>query len=125
MCCARTVQIFSLAAVAASIPIPAQQFGISTYAGSPLGRIVATNASIGGPQSVATDAAGNLYFTGSNRVFKLDTNGGLTRIAGTSLRGAYSGDGGPAIFADLYLDDQESGWPNGLAIDGAGNVFIA
>src|SRR5262245_9523111 len=120
----RTGTLTTFLLVANLAPASAQQLVISTYAGGPLATLDAVNASIGAPQSVATDTAGNVYFTSLNRVFKLNSNGGLKRVAG-SARSAYSGDGGPAIFADLYLDDAESGWPNGLAIDSAGNLYIA
>ena len=68
---------------------------------------------------VATDSAGNLYFcSGSlNAVFTMDTNGVVTRVAGNGARG-YSGDGGPAINAQLNT-------PNGVAVDAQGNVFVA
>jgi trimeric autotransporter adhesin len=99
----------------------AQQYVISNYAGGPPppGTSQATPAG-----SVATDASGNVYFAtysaGNNPcvcVFKLDPNGVLTRVAGSAQRGS-SGDGGPATSAQL------SG-PTGLAVDGAGNLFIA
>jgi hypothetical protein len=41
---------------------------------------------------LATDAAGNVYFSAAYCVFKLDPNGIMTRIAGTGKPG-YSGDG--------------------------------
>ena len=41
----------------------------------------------------------------------------ITRIAGISAPG-YSGDGGPALDAQLSR-------PGGLALDGAGNLYIA
>jgi hypothetical protein len=65
---------------------------------------------------IATDTAGNVYFSSLNCVFKLDMSGVVTRIAGTSRPG-FSGDGGPATSAQLHN-------PAGLAIDSAGNLFI-
>ena len=63
-----------------------QQYTISTIAGGapPATPATAVSASIGGPGSVATDHAGNVYFASLNCVFKVDSNGTLTRIAGTS-----------------------------------------
>ena len=95
------------------------QYNISTVAGgAPQSTPVqAVNASIGNPLGVATDAGGNVYFTAQNCVFKTDRNGTLFLIAGNSHPG-YSGDGGPAVAAQLHS-------PAGLAVDAAGNVYIA
>src|ERR1700693_684651 len=75
----------------------AQQYVISTYAGGvpPPTPAAGVATSIGFPRSVATDAAGNVYFAGNECVFKLDGNAVLTRVAGRGRLG-YSGDGGPA-----------------------------
>ncbi len=101
------------------------QYVISTIAGgapppTPTG---GTSASIGGPARVATNASGNIYFTSLNSVFKVDQTGTLTRVAGTS-RGAYSGDGGSAMSAQLnfFSNDYASA---DVALDGAGNLYIA
>ena len=83
----------------------AQQYVISTIVGGapPPTPIAAVNASIGLTYGVATDAAGNVYFTSDNCVFRLEQqNGVLTRVAGNS-RAGYSGDGGPAINAQLTI----------------------
>ncbi|MDE3167160.1 MAG: hypothetical protein KGN36_15260, partial [Acidobacteriota bacterium] len=70
-------------------------------------------------QGVATDLAGNLYLsdTDHHRVRKVSPAGIITTVAGTGAAG-YSGDGGPASQAQLNL-------PYGLAVDGAGNLYIA
>ncbi len=80
----------------------AQQYVVSTFAGGapPATPTPAAAASIGTPNGVATDTAGNFYFIGSECVFKVDRNGILTRVAGNSRLG-YSGDGGPATNAQL------------------------
>ena len=96
----------------------AQPYLISTVAGGapPQTPVPATNASIS-PSGVATDHSGNVYFSSRNAVFKLDPSHSLTRIAGTSRPG-FSGDGGRAVDAQLNS-------PNGLAVDGSGNLYIA
>jgi hypothetical protein len=93
----------------------AQQYVISTVAGGapPATPAAALSASIGTPNGVATDSAGSVYFTSLNCVFKLDPNGVLTRVAGNSRNG-YSGDGGPAVSAQL---SNRSSNPYGLATD--------
>src|SRR5687767_5713076 len=74
-----------------------QNYVISTYAGVP------KQPDPIFVQGVAADAAGNVYFTSTQYcvcIFKLDSKGVVTRIAGNSEAG-YSGDGGPAANAQL------------------------
>jgi sugar lactone lactonase YvrE len=80
---------------------------------------LATNACLAGPYGVVVDASGNLFIADSsnNRIRKVDTNGIITTVAGNGYAG-YFGDGGAAT--DASLD-----WPNGVAVDGSGNLFIA
>jgi hypothetical protein len=67
---------------------------------------------------VAVDGSGNLFIAEqSNKVLKLSTNGVMTIVAGTGQTG-FSGDGGTATNATL--ND-----PCSVAVDAAGNVFIA
>ncbi|MBV9503375.1 MAG: hypothetical protein JO323_00050 [Acidobacteriia bacterium] len=96
----------------------AQQYTISTVAGGapPAVPVAAASASIGQPQRVMVDTAGNVYFTSLNCVFQLSTSGTLTVVAGNS-RAGYAGDGGPAAQAQLNA-------PTGLAIDSYGDIFI-
>ncbi len=97
----------------------AQQYTISTVAGGapPPTPAAAASTSVGSPQRVAVDSAGNLYFSGGNTVFKMDSQGTLTVIAGNSRTG-FSGDSGPATSARLNN-------PQGVALDSAGNIYIA
>jgi hypothetical protein len=68
---------------------------------------------------LAIDAAGNIYTadTAGNVVRVIRPSGQVERIAGSGNEG-FSGDGGPALLADL---DQ----PSGVALDAAGNLYIA
>lgn len=78
----------------------------------------ATGAQLSSPVSVAIDALGNIYIAdfSDNRIRKVNTSGVISTFAGTGV-GGNSGDGGPAINAQLYN-------PSGVAVDAAGNVYI-
>ncbi len=65
---------------------------------------------------VEVDNKGNIYFTSTaGKIFKLGTDGVVTRIAGD--RNGSNLDGIPAIDARLAL-------PSGLAIDNEGNIYF-
>ena len=68
---------------------------------------------------MATDFIGNLYIadTFSDRIRRVDSTGTITTVAGSGERG-YSGDGGPAVQAQLAI-------PSSIALDGDGNLYIA
>jgi DNA-binding beta-propeller fold protein YncE len=68
---------------------------------------------------LAADASGNLYIADAynNRVRKIDSQGIITTVAGGG-KGIPPGDTGPATSASL-------GWPQGVAVDPSGNLFIA
>src|SRR5213593_1563777 len=99
----------------------AQSPTITTYVGPKLPAIGAraNTQSIGVPQAVTADGAGGFYVTSSshNRVYRVASDGTLILIAGTGFTG-FSGDGGPASAALLN-------YVHGVAVDGAGNVFVA
>ena len=71
------------------------------------------------PNHLVADATGNLFIadTANHRVRKISTHGVITTVAGTGKSG-FSGDGGPAIEAEL-------GAPAAIAMDADGNVYIA
>jgi sugar lactone lactonase YvrE len=79
----------------------------------------ATSAKLAAPLGVAVDGNGNVYIadTGNGRVRKVDTSGTITTVAGTTT-GSNLGDGGLATSAQLFN-------PDDVAVDAAGNVFIA
>lgn len=79
----------------------------------------ATNAQLFVPTGVAVDAAGNVYVADrtNRRIRKIDTAGVITTVAGSGRSGV-GGDGGPATNAELSF-------PFGVAVDGAGNLYIA
>ena len=90
----------------------------------------ATKAELNLPEGVAADAAGNLVIADtSNRRIRVVaastgtfygqamTAGDIYTVAGNGTTG-FSGDGGPATSAELAF-------PNGVAVDAAGNLLIA
>jgi uncharacterized protein (TIGR03437 family) len=79
----------------------------------------ATDAQFNGPWDVTVDAQGNLFVSdsGNHRIRKVSTDGTVTTVAGNGTAG-FSGDGGPALSAQLNF-------PRGLAVDTRGNLFIA
>jgi sugar lactone lactonase YvrE len=88
----------------------------------------ATAAELTEPTGVAVDSAGNVYIAdaGNNVIRRVDAKTGtITTVAGDFAAdkangglGGFSGDGGPATKAQLYD-------PQGVAVDGAGDLFIA
>ncbi len=99
--------------------VQAQQYVISTIAGGAAlpTPVSAVSASIGDPPRVAVDAAGNFYFGSMHSVFKVDPSGNTTLLAGDG-RSGYAGDGGVATAAQLE-------YPDGIAVDASGNVYVA
>ena len=78
----------------------------------------ATEAMLALPRDVAVDDAGNVYIAANSRIRKVDAAEGTIRTFAGMEEHGYSGDGGPATEARL-------GSLNGLAVDGAGNVYIS
>lgn len=95
---------------------------ISTVAGNPAQHF---SGGDGGPFATATfnsirgivaDALGNLYISDNNTIRMVNTAGIIQTIAGKGTSG-YSGDGGPAVQAQLNE-------PYGVGVDQAGNIYI-
>ena len=73
----------------------------------------AVAAALSDTKQIAADLAGNLYFTDSDnhRVRKVTAAGIVTTIAGNGIS-RFSGDGGPAAFAQLGFAIKElESWP--------------
>jgi len=83
-------------------------------------------AQLNGPAGVAVDSNGNVFIsdTANERVREVSADGVITTYAGNgssppaSMNPMPVGDGGPAISAELST-------PLGLAVDAAGNLYIA
>src|SRR5712691_2865263 len=111
--------------------LPALCFGqgvISTIAGN------GTNATSGDggpatsasfhPDGMTLDKDGNIYISdlAKSVIRKINTAGIITTVAGNGNGiNQFSGDGGPATSASIYILQNH----NGLTVDAAGNLYIA
>jgi sugar lactone lactonase YvrE len=115
-----TILFALLLTVLLSLPGMAQDV-ITTKIGGGPNNMPALDANLYTPYGLALDSSGNYYIAvyNAHRVFKVNTSGTLTVVAGSGAFG-YSGDGiaGGAANADLYH-------PYGAAVDGSGNIYIA
>lgn len=78
---------------------------------------VPLDTALDGPRGLVADTAGNLYVAESaQRIRKISIAGGtVTTLAGTGVQGSTNGPGTSATFA----------YPAHLAIDDAGNIYVA
>jgi uncharacterized protein (TIGR03437 family) len=79
----------------------------------------ATGSTLSAPSRIAVDSTGSLYISDDffdSRVLKI-SNGVISVVAGNGSDG-FSGDNGPATYAELWD-------PAGIALDSAGNLYIA
>jgi hypothetical protein len=100
--------------------LPVAGDGLST--GPVLDGNAATAASLDLPTGIALDGAGNLYIAdqGHNRIRKVSASTGLISTLAGNGDAAYAGDGLPSTDAGVSLNA-----PSSVALDGAGNVYIA
>ena len=98
---------------------------ISTFAGTGTAGFsgdhgAASEAKLSHPAGLAFDSAGNLYIADvvNGSVRKVDLNGIITTVAGAGTQGFGGGDGEQAT--TVHLGDVY-----GIAVDDAGNLFIA
>jgi len=115
----------------ADVSFAAQENIITTVAGNGQAAFggdggPASEASLNMPGSVAVDAKGNVYIADwqNERIRKINPAGIITTVAGNGRRG-FSGDGGPAVDASLDLISIDAQAAGGIAVDDAGNLYIA
>ena len=92
---------------------------VSTLAGSTSGYTdgTGTSAKFFNPIGVAVDGAGNVYVADlyNHRIRKITASGVVSTLAGSGTSGYTDGTGTSAQFK----------YPSGVAVDGAGNVYVA
>lgn len=104
-----------------TLPVPSASASPATATFVPPAPQPVLDAELQGPRGLAFDSLGNLYVSECTWTFaaieRIDPDGIVTRFAGVGTPG-YSGDGGPAISAQLYC-------PTGLAVGTDGAVYFA
>ncbi len=92
--------------------VPAESYGISTFAGS-----TGTGGTFGFINGIKPDGTGSLFVTdGSQRLLRITPDGVLTVIAGKANQaGNINGQGAEARFNE----------PGQIAIDALGNIYVA
>ena len=113
--------VVGLALVATPIVAAEPCFDLGVFAGRGVGDGgAATDAVLGAPREVTSDASGNLFIadTDNARIRRVDAASGIiTTVAGAGAPGA-GRDGEQALFA--RLDN-----PSGIAVDAAGTLYVA
>ena len=72
------------------------------------------------PDDIALDSQGDIYFTSRNShyIFRIERESGIIRNYAGNGRQGYSGDGGPAQFAQVFF-------PEGLTFDEEDNLYFS
>jgi len=110
--------------VVMSMAVVASGQTITTVAGTGKAGLGSVNTSgpscaLDQPFDVALDGGGNVYFsdTFNHRVLRMDSRTGMISLVAGTGKAGYSGDGGPAVAAELHE-------PYGLAVSRRGDVYV-
>ncbi|MGH9039191.1 MAG: SBBP repeat-containing protein, partial [Acidimicrobiia bacterium] len=78
-----------------------------------------SDAGLRAPRTLAVDGVGHVLVTDTenHRIVRIEPSGTMSVVAGTGRAGD-AGDGGPATAAELQD-------PHGIAVDRAGNIYVA
>jgi DNA-binding CsgD family transcriptional regulator/sugar lactone lactonase YvrE len=114
--------------VPALTPAPARGPNIETFLGTGIASVspdndLARSTNLIGPNGVAVDEGGHVYFADGNRIRMVDHSGRVQTVAGTGTPG-FAGDNGPALQASLSLGPAPAEVV-GLVVDPKGNVFFS
>jgi sugar lactone lactonase YvrE len=87
----------------------------------------ASSATVSEPVAAAVDRVGNVFIAdqGNYRIRRIGANGVIATVAGTGFSPEFAGDGGPALNARLNLCSGGQDHASDLAMDAAGNLYIA
>ncbi|WP_408951921.1 FG-GAP-like repeat-containing protein [Lysobacter sp. Hz 25] len=113
----RTITALTVGAFCAAFSSASPGADITTVAGGGRGGSYATRVELTYPQNIAITPAGEIYLAEAAIIRHIAPDGRTRVIAGTGTMG-YAGDGMAAIDAQLNV-------PGAIAIDAAGNVYIA
>jgi hypothetical protein len=111
-------KLLAIGALCAAFSSASQGAIITSIAGGGSGGHYATRQALAQPRAIAITPAGDIYLAEKARIRKIRADGVASVIAGSGETGYGGGDGIPATQAWVSQ-------PSAIAVDAAGNVYIA